>query len=224
MDVLLFGATGMLGQGTLRECLLDAGVSRVVTVGRRATGQQHPKLREIVVADVSDLSAISSELAGFDACFFTLGVSSARMTEERYSAITYDLTVSIARTLLPLNPAMTFVFVSGMGTDSTERGRVMWARVKGRAENAVLAMGFRGAYVFRPGAVIPMHGITSATRLYRTLYTATKPLFLLAKTLFPKSVVTTEQFGRAMLAVARNGYPKPILEARDIATVSASTA
>ncbi|MBV9109898.1 MAG: epimerase [Gemmatimonadetes bacterium] len=220
MDVLLFGATGMLGQGTLRECLLDPGVSRVVTVGRRATGQQHPKLREIVVPDVADLSSVSAELAGFDACFFTLGVSSARMTEARYSVVTYDLTVSIARTLLPLNPAMTFVFVSGMGTDSTERGRVMWARVKGRAENAVLAMGFRAAYIFRPGVVIPMHGITSATRWYRALYAAAKPLFLLAKTLFPKSVITTEQFGRAMLAVARNGYPKPILEARDIAAVS----
>lgn len=223
MDVILFGATGMLGQGTLRECLLDPAVSRVVTVGRRATGQQHPKLREIVVPDVSDLSSGSADLAGFDACFFTLGVSAAGMTEARYSALTYDLTLSIARTLLPLNPAMTFIYVSGMGTDSTGQGRAMWARVKGRTENALLAMRFRAAYMFRPGAVIPMHGITSATRWYRALYAATRPLFLLAKKLFPRSVVTTEQFGRAMLAVARSGYPKPILEARDIAAVSVST-
>lgn len=221
MEVLLFGATGMLGQGTLRECLLDPGVARVVTVGRRATGQRHPKLREIVVPDVSDLSSVSAELAGFDACFFTLGVSAAGMTEERYSALTYDLTLSVARTLLPLNPAMTFIYVSGMGTDSTGRGRVMWARVKGRTENALLAMGFRAAWMFRPGAVIPMHGITSSTRWYRALYAVAKPLFLLAKVLFPRSVVTTEQFGRAMLAVARSGYPRPILEARDIAAVAA---
>lgn len=219
MNVLLFGATGMLGQGTLRECLLDPGVGRVVTVGRRATGQQHAKLREVVVPNVADLSGVEAELAGFDACLFCLGVSAAGMSEERYTKLTYDLTLAVARTLVRLNPGMTFVYVSGMGTDSSERGRVMWARVKGRTENALLKMPFRAAYMFRPGVVIPIHGITSSTRLYRILYAVARPLYPVVKALFPHSVVTTEQFGRAMLAVARNGFPKPVLEARDIARV-----
>jgi uncharacterized protein YbjT (DUF2867 family) len=210
----------MLGQGTLRECLLDPGVARVVTVGRRATGQTHPKLREVVVPDVSDLSSVEAELAGFDACLFSLGTSAAGMSEERYAKLTYDLTLAVAQTLVGLNPAMTFIYVSGMGTDSSERGRVMWARVKGRTENALLATGFRAAYMFRPGAVIPLRGITSSTGWYRAVYAVARPLFPVLKALFPNSVVTTEQFGRAMLSVARDGYPTPILEARDIARVA----
>jgi uncharacterized protein YbjT (DUF2867 family) len=216
MNVLLFGATGMLGQGTLRECLLDAGVERVVTVGRKATGQQHPKLREIVVPDVADLSAVQAELAGFDACFFALGVSAAGMSEADYTRMTYDLTLSVARTLLPLNPAMTFIYISGTGTDSSEKGRVMWARVKGRTENALLGMPFKAAFMFRPAAILPLHGITSATGWYRVLYAAMRPLFPLMKRLAPNYVTTTEQFGKAMIEVARNGYPTPVLESRDI--------
>ena len=184
-----------------------------------ATGQQHAKLREVVVPNVADLSGVEAELAGFDACLFCLGVSAAGMSEERYTKLTYDLTLAVARTLVRLNPGMTFVYVSGMGTDSSERGRVMWARVKGRTENALLKMPFRAAYMFRPGVVIPIHGITSSTRLYRILYAVARPLYPVVKALFPHSVVTTEQFGRAMLAVARNGFPKPVLEARDIARV-----
>ena len=143
MDVLIFGATGMVGQGVLRECLLDPEVRRVVTVGRHATGQSHEKLKEIVVRDIFDLSAVEPELGGFDACFFCLGVSSAGMTEDRYSRLTYDLTLSIAKTLARLDPAMTFVYVSGTGTDSTEKGRVMWARVKGRTGPARRARWWR---------------------------------------------------------------------------------
>jgi uncharacterized protein YbjT (DUF2867 family) len=216
MKVLIFGATGMVGQGVLRECLLDPDVARVVTVGRAVTGQRHPKLRDLVARDLYDLAPLSSQLAGFDGCFFTLGTTSAGKSEAEYSRISYDLTLSIARALLPLNPAMTFIYVSGSGTDSSERGRVMWARVKGRTENALLALGFKAAYMFRPGLIVPMHGITSRTRLYRVLYTIMSPLVPAIRALYPNSVTTTERVGRAMLAVARNGYSKRILEPSDI--------
>ena len=216
MRVLIFGATGMVGQGVLRECLLDPDVTRVVTVGRAATGQKHPKLRELVARDLFDLSPLTSQLEGYDACFFTLGTTAAGKSEAEYSRITHDLTLSIARALLPLNPGLTFIYVSGSGTDSSERGRIMWARVKGRTENALLALGFRGAYMFRPGLIVPMHGITSRTKLYRVLYTIMSPIVPLIRAAFPDSVTTTERVGRAMLAVARNGYRKQLLDPVDI--------
>ena len=219
MNVVLFGATGMVGQGALRECLLDDGVRRVLAVGRAATGQRHEKLREVVVPDVADLSAVEGELVGFDACLFCLGVSSAGMSEADYTRLTVDLTLAVARTLLRLNPGMTFVFVSGTGTDGSERGRVMWARVKGKAENALLGMGFRAAYMFRPAAIVPMHGITSRTRWIRIANTVLKPVFPALRALLPSYVTTTEQLGRAMLKVAREGYPKTVIEARDIPRV-----
>jgi uncharacterized protein YbjT (DUF2867 family) len=205
----------MVGQGVLRECLLDPGVTRVVTLGRSATGQHHEKLREIVRADLMNVPSYAPELDRFDACFFCLGVSSAGMTEERYSRVTYDLTLAIAQTLAKLNPSMTFIYVSGMGTDSSERGSTMWARVKGRTENALLKLPFK-AYMFRPGLIIPLHGITSRTTWYRVLYVLVKPLLPIVKNVFPGSVTTTEQVGRAMLAVARSGYPRRVLESRDI--------
>lgn len=216
MDVMIFGATGMVGQGALREALLDPGVGRVLAVGRRATGESHPKLREVVVPEVADLSKVEGELAGYDACIFTLGVSSAGMTEERYTELTYDLTLSVARTLARLNPAMTFVYVSGQGTDGSERGRMMWARVKGRTENELLRLPFRAAYMFRPGAIIPMHGVTSRAAMTRIALAVTKPLHGLFKGRFPSFVTDSEQLARAMLEVARNGHPKPVLETRDI--------
>ncbi|OLC51156.1 MAG: epimerase [Acidobacteria bacterium 13_1_40CM_65_14] len=216
MNVLLFGATGMIGQGVLREALLDPDVERVVAVGRSATDQQHPKLRDLVVRDVADLTSVESELAGFDACFFCLGVSSAGMSEERYTRVTFDLTLAVAATLARLNPQMTFVYVSGMGTDSTERGRVMWARVKGRTENALLRQPFKAAYMVRPGVIIPLHGIRSKTMWYRLLYAATRPLYPVVKAVAPNAVTTTEQMGRAMLALVRRGYATPILETKDI--------
>jgi uncharacterized protein YbjT (DUF2867 family) len=222
MKVLIFGATGMVGQGVLRECLLDPEVSRVVTVGRAATGQKHPKLRELVARDLFDLSPLASQLEGFDACFFTLGTTAAGKSEAEYSRISYDLTLSIARALLPLNPEMTFIYVSGAGTDSSEHGRVMWARVKGRTENALLAFGFKGAYMFRPGLIVPMHGITSRTKLYRVLYRLMSPIVPLIRAAFPDSVTTTERVGRAMLAVARNGYKKQLLDPVDINQAAAT--
>jgi uncharacterized protein YbjT (DUF2867 family) len=222
MKVLIFGATGMVGQGVLRECLLDPEVSRVVTVGRAATGQKHPKLRELVARDLFDLSPLASQLEGFDACFFTLGTTAAGKSEAEYSRISYDLTLSIARALLPLNPEMTFIYVSGAGTDSSEHGRVMWARVKGRTENALLAFGFKGAYMFRPGLIVPMHGITSRTKLYRVLYRIMSPIVPLIRAAFPDSVTTTERVGRAMLAVAHNGYKKQLLDPVDINQAAAT--
>ena len=215
MNVLLFGATGMVGQGVLRECLLDPGVARVVTLGRSATGQRHDKLREIVRADLMNVPSYEPELGRFDACFFCLGVSAAGMTEERYTRVTYDLTLAVAQTLARLNPSMTFIYVSGMGTDSTERGRTMWARVKGRTENALLKLPFK-AYMFRPGVIIPLHGITSRTSWYQVLYVLFKPLLPIVKRISPSAVTTTEQLGRAMLTVARGGYAKRILESSDI--------
>lgn len=221
MNIIIFGATGMVGQGTLRECLLDQNVRQVVAVGRSATGQHHARLRDLVVHDLYDLSAAERELAGFDACFFSLGTSAVGKTEASYTRVTYDLTLAVARTLLRLNPAMTFIYVSGMGTDSSERGRTMWARVKGRTENALLALGFKGAYMFRPGLIVPMHGIKSRTTSYRVLYAIMSPLVPMVRAAFPNAVTTTERVGRAMLVVARHGYAKPVLEAVDINTVAA---
>ena len=212
MNILLFGATGMVGQGVLRECLLDPEVERVVTIGRTATGEKHAKLQEIVTADLMDLSAIESQLGGLDACFFCLGVSSAGMSEEAYRRVTYDLTIAAAETLVRLNPGMTFVYVSGAGTG----GSAMWARVKGATENALLRMPFKGAYMFRPGIIQPLHGATSKTKSYRVLYAITRPLLPLLKRLLPRSITTTEQVGRAMLAVAKRGAPKNVLESDDI--------
>ena len=216
MNVLLFGATGMIGQGVLRECLLDAGVLRVTTIGRSATGVRHAKLQEIVHADLWNYAAIEDQLRGFDACFFCLGVTSAGMSEADYTRVTYGITVAAAETLCRLNPDMTFVFVSGAGADSTEQGRLMWARVKGRTENAILRMPFKASFVFRPGAVLPMHGEKSRTTAYRVLYSVTKPLLPLLKRIMPGQIVTTEQFGRAMLMVARQGAPKRVFESADI--------
>jgi uncharacterized protein YbjT (DUF2867 family) len=219
MNVLVFGATGMVGQGVLRECLNDPGVRAVVAVGRSASGQRHQKLRDLVTPDLMDLSTLESQLAGFDACFFSLGVSALGMTEEKYSKVTYDLTLYVARTVGRLNPRITFIYVSGKGTDSTERGRAMWARVKGKTENALLALPFR-TYMFRPGAIIPLHGIRSRTGWYNALYAIAKPLYPILRRFFPSSVTTTEQVGKAMIAVARAGSAKRVLETPDINSVS----
>ena len=214
MKVILFGATGMVGQGVLRECLADPDVERVLVIGRNACGVEDPKLREVVRSDLFDYTDVESEpeLSGYDACFFCLGVSAAGMSEEAYTKITYDLTMSAAETLVRLNPGMTFIYVSGAGTDSSEEGRTMWARVKGRTENDLLKLPFASAYMFRPAFIQPMHGIKSRTTLYRVLYAILGPLYPILTVLFPKYVTTTEQVGRAMLAVTKNGHPTPIVE------------
>ena len=216
MKVILFGATGMVGQGCLRECLLESEVEGVLAVGRSPTGQRHAKLREIVHDNFLDFSGIESQLAGFDACFFCLGVSSVGMSEERYRHLTYDITMAAATTLSKLNPGMVFVYVTGAGTDSTEQGRSMWARVKGKTENDLLKLPFKAAYMFRPGGIQPLHGIKSKTAWYQALYIVAAPLLTLLSRIAPKYVTTTEQIGRAMITVARDGYSKPVLESEDI--------
>ena len=216
MKVILFGATGMVGQGVLRECLLSSEVSGVLAIGRSATGQQHAKLREIAQRDLSDLTPIEAELQGFDACFFCLGVSSAGMREQDYTRVTYDLTLAVARTLRSVDPEMTFIYVSGTGTDSSEKGRSMWARVKGRTENELLKLDFKGAYMFRPGYIQPLDGIRTKTRVYAILYGILAPLYPLLKAIVPQYVTTTRQVGRAMIQVALHGAAKTHLENRDI--------
>ena len=206
----------MVGQGVLRECLLDPEVHRILSIVRTPSGQQHPKLRELIHSDFFDYSNIEPQLTGFDACFFTLGVTSAGMDEAKYTHLTYDLTLAAATTLAKLNPQMTFLYVSGAGTDPTERGRTMWARVKGKTENALLNLPFRAAYMFRPGVIQPLHGIRSKTKLYQTFYIVLNPILPLLKSAFPQLITTTEQLGRAMLKVAKQGFPKPILESKDI--------
>ena len=213
MRVILFGATGMVGQGVLRECLAAPDVESVLSIGRTATGQHHAKLREIVRGDLTDYAAIEAELAGHDACLFCLGVSAAGMSEQDYTRITYDVTLAAAQVLARLSPGMTFIYVSGDGTDSTERKRAMWARVKGRTENALLALPFK-AVMFRPGLIRPLHGIRSKTRLYRVAYQVIWPLFPLIGAL--GLMTTTERVGRAMLRVVREGSPRPILTNADI--------
>jgi uncharacterized protein YbjT (DUF2867 family) len=215
MKVILFGASGMVGLGVLRECLLDPAVTSVLSVGRSSTGQQNPKLRELVRPDLFDLAPIEAELSGIDACFFCLGVSSAGMQEDAYHHISYDLTLGAAQILAGRNPGMTFIYVSGQGTDSTEQGRMMWARVKGKTENALLKLPFK-AVMFRPGFIQPMHGITSKTKGYRILLALFGPIIPVLRALFPNRVTTTEEVGRAMLKVAKQGSSKPILEAPDI--------
>ncbi len=209
----------MVGQGVLRECLLNPDVQQILSIVRTPSNQHHAKLRELVHKDFFDYSSIEPQLTGYDACFFSLGVSSAGMDEAKYTHLTYDLTLAAATALARLNPNMTFLYVSGAGTDSTERGRSMWARVKGKTENDLLKLPFHAAYMFRPGAIQPMHGIRSKTKLYQTFYTVLGPILPLLKSAFPKYITSTEQLGRAMLRVAKQGYPRPILETKDIDTL-----
>jgi len=216
MKIMLFGATGMVGQGVLRECLVDGDVTRVLCVGRKPTGLQHPKLSELVVPDMYDYLAVEDKLSGFDACFFCLGVSSVGMSEADYRRITYDLTLAAAQPLARLNPQMTFIYVSGAGTDSTERGPTMWARVKGATENALMRLPFRATYMFRPGFIEPMHGVRSKTALYQAAYVIAKPVFGVLRRWAPNRVTTSVQVGRAMLVAAKRGAPAPLVEVPDI--------
>jgi uncharacterized protein YbjT (DUF2867 family) len=219
MKVILFGATGMVGQGCLRECLLDPDVESVLAVGRSPTGQQHAKLREIVHDNFFDFSSLESQLTGYAACFFCLGVSSVGMGEERYRHLTYDITLAAATTLARLNPGMVFIYVTGRGTDSTEAGSLMWARVKGKTENDLLKLPFKAAYMFRPAGIQPLHGVKSKTAWVQAIYVGAAPLLSLLNRTAPKFMTTTEQVGRAMIKVAKDGYPRPVLESEDINAV-----
>ena len=220
MKVMVFGATGMIGQGVLRECLLAPDVSEVLCVGRNSLQQKHQKLRELVRKDLLDYAGVEDQLASYDACFFCLGVTSAGTSEADYRRITKDIAVAVAKAVAPRNHHLTFILVSGAGTDA--KSSTMWARVKGEAELAVLEQ-FPNGYAFRPAFVRPLHGIRSRTRLYNVLYAVMRPLVPLIVKLFPKHVATTEQVGQAMLNVARKGAPKRILESADIVTAARGT-
>jgi uncharacterized protein YbjT (DUF2867 family) len=215
MKAILFGGSGMIGQSVLRECLLDPAITHVTSVGRTALKNPNAKFHEIVHKDVTQLAPIETQLMGFDACFFCLGISSVGMSERDYSRITHDLTLTVARTLARLNPAMTFVYVSAQGTDSSETSRRMWARVRGRTENDIFKLPFK-AYAVRPGFIQPMYGVRSKTAAYQLFYTLFKPLVPLFTKFFPQYATTSERLGRAMLRVAKRGYDKRILESTDI--------
>ena len=220
MRILVFGATGMIGQGVLRECLRDDRVSEVLVVGRTLLGREHPKLLELVVADLSDLSGVADQLAGFDACAFCVGVSSAGMSEADYRRVTLDLTTSVARTLATLSPGSVFLYVSAAGADPSGRSRLMWARVKGAAENALVELPLR-VWSLRPGYVQPLHGITSKTRLYAALYRVVAPLYPVLRRAAPRRVTTTEAIGRAVVSVAADGWPTPVLTNADMNAAAA---
>ena len=209
----------MVGAGVLTECLESPWVQSVLAVGRRPCGVTHPKLREVIRSDFFDYSEATADLTGYDACFFCLGVSSAGMKEIEYHRLTYELTLAAAEALVDLNPGLTFCYVSGEGTDSTERGRFMWARVKGKTENHLLRMPFKG-FMFRPGFMQPLKGVRSRTKLYQAFYTVLGPFYPLLRRLAPRHVTTTENVGRAMIAVAARGYRKRVLENPDINAVA----
>ncbi|RIV23716.1 NAD-dependent epimerase/dehydratase family protein [Fibrisoma montanum] len=215
--VIITGATGMVGEGVLHECLRHPDVERVLVINRKPGGVSHPKLTEVLHADFFDVSAIENQLAGYNACFFCLGVSSVGMKEADYHRLTYDLTQHVARTLVRLNPDMTFCYVSGAGTDSTEQGRLMWARVKGKTENALLQLPFRAAYMFRPGFLRASEG----ARNVKSYYTYLAWLYPIGRALYPAGFCTLEELGRAMIHTVTKGYDKRVLEVNDIVRLAA---
>jgi len=214
MKVILFGATGMVGQAVLRECLRDDGVESVLTIGRSASSRTHQKLRDLVLPDLFEFNASGEDLQGYDACFFCLGVSAAGLSEPEYTRLTFDLTVGWAQVLAQLNSTMTFIYVSGAGTGVN----AMWAKVKRRTEDALLKL-FPKAYMFRLAVLQPMNREISKTRWTRISYAIFRPLLPLVRVIAPGAVITTEELGRAMIHVARNGAPKRILENRDLRTL-----
>ena len=220
MKVIITGATGMVGKGVLLECLDNDAVTAVLVVNRRTVDMQHPKLTEIIHKDFFDLSPISEQLAGYDACFFCLGISSFRQSEEVYTKITYDLTVNFAGALLKSNPGMVFIYVSGTGTDSTESGSTMWARVKGKTENDIIKMGFKDAYAFRPAYIKPESNTPSSTPIYQVLLSIFGVLHPVIKLLFPKYTTTTAQIGKAMIEVVQHGFERKQVESIDIVKLS----
>lgn len=218
--VIITGATGMIGKGVLLECLNHKEISNVLVIGRASIDMEHPKLSELLHEDFTDFSSVSDELQGYDACFFCLGVSAAGLNEDQYKKITYDFTMALAHVLLKHNPEMTFNYVSGQGTDSTEKGRMMWARVKGKTENDLLNLGFKQAYMFRPGAIIPLKGIKSKTKSYQFMYDYFTWLLKVIKVVSPNSIVDTTQIGLAMINTVLHGYGQVIIDPKDIIVLS----
>lgn len=220
IKVIITGATGMIGKGILLECLDHEQISEVLVIGRSSINMEHPKLKELIHKDFTNFNDVSDQLAGYDGCFFSLGISAAGLKEEQYRRITYDFTLTLAKTLFENNPSMTFNYVSGEGTDATERGRMMWARVKGKTENDLLNLGFRQAFMFRPGAIIPLRGIKSKTKSYQLMYDYFMWLLKGIKAISPNSIVNTTQIGFAMINSVLKGSDKKVLRPKDIIALS----
>jgi uncharacterized protein YbjT (DUF2867 family) len=212
LKAIITGATGMVGEGVLHECLKHSDVESVLVVNRKPCGIEHPKLKELIVQDFMDLSLIENELGGYNACFFCAGVSSIGKNEEEYKKITYDLTLNFAKTLLKQNDEISFCYVSGVGTDSSEKGKSMWTRVKGKTENDLLNLPFKSAFMFRPGYIQPIKGLKNTYKIYKIL----SPLYPILKKLFPKYVNTLNEIGLAMINVVRFNYDKKIVGCVDI--------
>ncbi|MEO9968034.1 MAG: NAD-dependent epimerase/dehydratase family protein [Reichenbachiella sp.] len=220
LKVIITGATGMVGKGVLLECLDHPGIEKVLTIGRTELDMSHPKLSELIHKDFSDYSNLEADLTGYDACYLCMGVSASGLSDEKYYELTYGYTLALAKVLYKLNPGMTCTYVSGEGTDSTESGRSMWARVKGKTENDLLAVGFKKAFMFRPGAIIPLRGIKSKTKAYQFGYDYFMWLIKLIKWLAPNAVVNTTQIGLAMIHATIEGAEKNILRPKDIIKLS----
>jgi len=215
INAIITGSTGMVGKGLLVECLESEHVKSVLLINRQPVGFEHPKVKEIIHKNTFDLTSIKDQLTGYNVCYFCLGVTAAGKSEQEYHIITYDLTLNFAKTILEQNPDSIFCYVSGAGTDSTEKGRMMWARVKGKTENKILAMSFKSAYMFRPAYIQPMKGIRSKTKLYNMFYSFLKYFYFILKS-FPKYVTSTDRLGKAMIKTVAKGYDKNILESKDI--------
>jgi hypothetical protein len=220
MKIIITGATGMVGKGVLLECLDHKDITEVLSISRRRLEISHPKLKELLHKDFSEFESVKDQLKGYDACYASMGVSAVGLNEAEYTKLTCDFTMSLAKVLVALNPNMTFIYVSGQGTDSSEKGRSMWARVKGKTENDLLKLGFKQAFMFRPGIIIPTRGILPSSKLYRSLINNMGWLLKLTKRLAPKAVVNTDQIGLAMINTAKNGYSKKVIAPIDILKLS----
>lgn len=212
MNVIITGATGMVGEGVLHECLIHPDVKQVLVINRKPVGETHPKLKEIIHKDFFDLSGIKDQLRNYDACFFCLGVSSVGMKEEKYFTLTHTLTLNAAHILAEENPGMVFCYISGSGTDSTEKGRTMWARVKGKTENDLMKLPFKKVYAFRPGYLRPTPGLKNTNKWYKYITW----LYPMWRKFFPDFVTTLKELGMAMINVVRRGYTKQVIEVKDI--------
>jgi len=210
----------MVGKGVLLECLDHEDISKVLSISRKTLGLEHPKLQELVHSDFSEFESVAYQLKDYDACYACMGVSAAGMQEDQYKKLTYDFTITLAKEVLKQNPKSTFIYVSGDGTDSSEKGRTMWARIKGKTENDLLKLGFKQAYMFRPGAIIPLRGILPSSKMYRVLIKSLKWLLKLIKKMAPNSVVNTTEIGIAMINATKRGYEKQVLEPKDILNLS----
>jgi hypothetical protein len=220
MNIILFGATGMVGRGALIECLEDETVTSVLVVGRSSCGVRHAKLEEVLHDNFMDFTPVQAKCTGRDVCFYCVGVSSLGMSADKYLHLTYSMTMSAAESVLAMNPSLVFCFISGQGADSSENGRVAWANVKGKTENGIGQLPFKASYIFRPGAIQPLKGVTSRTPSYRVMYAIIGPVIPLLLRIFPRFVTTSERIGRALIHVANHGYATRILENSDINRVA----